>query len=174
MFPSEFSRLALGLISSPPRRWQWVLLALTILVLDYLSGPFIQFAILFVIPVILATWADGRTWGHVVAVGMPLTRLAFAAHWSSPDLLLLDILDHLLDVVILTGFVFVTHRFVMQERKIRVLQGMLPICGFCKRIRTEDEAWHQLEQFITANSEASFSHTFCPDCAKEHYAGYLK
>lgn len=166
--------MTFGLISSPPRRWQWMLLAAAILGLDYLSGPFLQFPILFVVPVVLATWSDGRAWGLAVAVVMPLVRLAFAAQWWAPDLLPLEIVDHALDMVILGGFALLAHRYFLQERKIRVLQGMLPICGFCKRIRTPDEGWHQLEQFITDNSEAEFSHTFCPECGERHYSEYMK
>jgi hypothetical protein len=174
MTDSELSRLTLGLISTPPRRWQWMACAVAILGLDYLSGPFLQFPILFVVPVVLATWSDGRRWGLAVAIAMPLVRLSFAAQWWSSDLLPLEILDHAVDILILAAFAFVAHRYLVQERKLRVLQGLLPICGFCKRIRTSDESWHQLEQFITDNSEAKFSHTFCPECGERHYSGYLK
>jgi ribosomal protein L37E len=171
---SEFSRLTYGLMSSPPRRWPWMLLAVGILLLDYISGPYLQFPILFIVPVVLATWGDSRRWGFAVAIGMPLVRLGFAAHWNSPDLLPLEVIDQMLDALILSGLVLVTDRLVLQERRIRVLQGMLPICGFCKRIRTEDRSWQQLEQFITDNSEAKFSHTFCPECGERHYGGYLQ
>ena len=170
----ELSRLTFGLISSPPRRWQWMLLAVGILGLDYLSGPLLQFPILFVLPVVLATWGDGRAWGVAVAIGLPLARLTFAAQWWAPELLPLEILDHAIDMMILTGFALVAHRYILQERKIRVLQGLLPICAFCKRIRTDDEHWHQLERFITDNSEAKFSHTFCPECGERHYHEFLK
>ena len=159
---------------SPPERWQWVALAIAILCLDYLSGPFVQFPILFVFPVILATWRDGRAWGIATGVVLPMVRLAFTAHWGAPSSLPLEILDQLVDVMILVGFALAAHRFVLQEREIRVLEGLLPICGFCKRIRTEDQNWQQLEQFITSKSEARFSHTFCPECGRQHYGEYLE
>ncbi len=157
---------------SPPKRWQWMALAIAILSLDYLSGPFIQFPILFVIPVILATWVDGRTWGIAAGVGLPLARLAFTTQWGAPSSLPLAILDQLVDVMVLVGFALATHRFILQEREVRVLEGLLPICGFCKRIRTEEQTWQQLEQFITSKSEARFSHTVCPECGRRHYGEY--
>ena len=157
---------------TPPKRWQWMALAIAILCLDYLSGPFVQFPILFVFPVILATWRDGRTWGIATGVVLPMARLAFTAHWGAPSALALAILDQLVDVMILIGFALAAHRFVLQEREIRVLEGLLPICMFCKRIRTEEETWQQLEQFITLKSEARFSHTFCPECGRRHYGEY--
>lgn len=160
--------------TKPPARWQWMLLALALVGLDYLSGPFLQFPILFVLPVTLATWKDGRTWGIATAILMPMARLGFSVHWGHESSFLLVLLDHLVDVLILVGFALLAHRFVLQERKIRVLQGLLPICGFCKRIRTEEKTWQSLEQFITTNSEAEFSHTFCPECGERHYPGYLR
>jgi hypothetical protein len=159
---------------SPPRRWQWMLIALILLVLDYLSGPFLQFPILLVVPVVLATWRDGRNWGIATAVVLPVARMSFALHWGVGTSMLLVILDHLMDILILSAFAVLTHRFVMQERKIRVLQGLLPICAFCKRIRTEEQTWQQLEQYITTHSGATFSHTFCPECGQRHYGEYSR
>lgn len=53
----------------------------------------------------------------------------------------------------------------------RVLAGLLPICASCKRIqRAADEAWHPLEAYIQANSEASFSHGLCPACLEALYS----
>lgn len=156
-------------LRSPPSRWQWMALAVILLGLDYLSGPLLQFSILLVLPVVLATWKDGPRWGVGVAIVLPLARLSFAIYWGLETSVVLVILDHLVDVLILVGFALLAHRFVLQERKVRVLQGMLPICAFCKRIRTEERSWQQLEHFITVNSEAKFSHTFCPDCARLHY-----
>ncbi len=48
--------------------------------------------------------------------------------------------------------------------EVRTLKGLLPICAWCKRIRTEDGEWTQLESYITAHSDANFSHGVCPDC----------
>jgi hypothetical protein len=59
-----------------------------------------------------------------------------------------------------------------QALTLRVLEGMLPICGFCKRIRN-GQAWESLEGFISNHSEAQFSHTFCPECGAKHYADYM-
>jgi hypothetical protein len=45
----------------------------------------------------------------------------------------------------------------------------LPICSFCKKIRTKDKTWVPVEEYLHEHSEAEFSHGFCPDCLKEHY-----
>ncbi len=55
---------------------------------------------------------------------------------------------------------------------IKRLSGLLPICTHCKKIRDDSGIWNQLESYIHHHSEADFSHSICPDCAKEHYPDY--
>jgi len=54
--------------------------------------------------------------------------------------------------------------------QVKTLQGMLPICAHCKKIRDDQGYWQQLEAYISSHSAAKFSHGVCPDCLKEHYA----
>jgi len=54
-------------------------------------------------------------------------------------------------------------------RHVQTLEGLLPICSFCKSIRNESGEWERLERFISERSEAQFSHAFCPSCWKTHY-----
>lgn len=51
-----------------------------------------------------------------------------------------------------------------QRKELKVLQGLLPICCYCKKIRDEDGAWSQLERYIDEHSEARFTHSYCPEC----------
>lgn len=53
--------------------------------------------------------------------------------------------------------------------EIKQLSGMLPICSFCKNIRDDKGYWKQIESYIRDHSEAEFSHSICPECAKKHY-----
>ena len=48
--------------------------------------------------------------------------------------------------------------------RIRRLEGLLPICAWCKRIRNSLNAWEPLEVFLTEHSEATFTHGMCPEC----------
>ena len=52
---------------------------------------------------------------------------------------------------------------------VKQLQGLLPICMYCKKIRDDQDAWHRLETYIQNNSSAMFSHSLCEDCKEEHY-----
>ncbi len=47
---------------------------------------------------------------------------------------------------------------------VRRLQGLLPICSYCKKIRDDKNYWRQVEEYISERSEAEFSHSICPDC----------
>ena len=51
--------------------------------------------------------------------------------------------------------------------RIRTLEGIIPICMYCKKIRDDKDVWNQLEQYISDHSEARFSHGICPHCAVE-------
>ncbi|MDH3957184.1 MAG: hypothetical protein OET81_10860 [Desulfobacteraceae bacterium] len=53
--------------------------------------------------------------------------------------------------------------------RIRVLEGLIPICANCKKIRNTEDQWEQIEKYITQNSLAQFSHGICPDCARLLY-----
>jgi sigma-B regulation protein RsbU (phosphoserine phosphatase) len=47
---------------------------------------------------------------------------------------------------------------------VKRLTGLLPICCYCKRIRTDQNYWEQVDQYVTQHSEARFSHGICPHC----------
>jgi DNA-binding response OmpR family regulator len=48
--------------------------------------------------------------------------------------------------------------------EIKTLQGLLPICSYCKRVRDDQNYWSQIEGYISRRSGAQFSHGICPDC----------
>ncbi len=52
---------------------------------------------------------------------------------------------------------------------IKTLSGLLPICASCKKIRDDGGYWSQIESYISAHSQAQFSHGICPECAKQLY-----
>jgi hypothetical protein len=53
--------------------------------------------------------------------------------------------------------------------QIKKLDGLLPICSYCKKIRDDKGYWNQIESYIRDHSEAEFSHSICKECAKKHY-----
>lgn len=53
--------------------------------------------------------------------------------------------------------------------KVKLLSGLLPICAKCKKIRDDKGYWNQIEEYISANSDALFTHSICPDCTEIVY-----
>ncbi len=53
--------------------------------------------------------------------------------------------------------------------QVKQLQGLLPICSYCKRIRDDGDYWSQLETYFTQHSDVKFSHGICPPCAEKHF-----
>jgi DNA-binding response OmpR family regulator len=49
-------------------------------------------------------------------------------------------------------------------QQVKQLQGLLPICSYCKKIRGDNNYWQQVESYISTHSEAQFSHGICPEC----------
>ncbi len=58
--------------------------------------------------------------------------------------------------------------------EVKQLSGMLPICAHCKKIRDDQGYWNQIEAYISSHSKAEFSHSLCPDCAKEFYPEFYQ
>ena len=54
-------------------------------------------------------------------------------------------------------------------KRIRILEGFLPICANCKKIRNAEDQWEEMEKYITQHSLAQFSHSICPSCARQLY-----
>jgi hypothetical protein len=57
--------------------------------------------------------------------------------------------------------------------KIKILDGLIPICASCKKIRNDKGYWSQLEEYINEHSEASFTHGICPECAEKFYGNII-
>lgn len=53
--------------------------------------------------------------------------------------------------------------------RMRHLEGILPICASCKKVRDERGHWHAVESYVRDRSEAQFSHGICPECARRLY-----
>jgi hypothetical protein len=58
--------------------------------------------------------------------------------------------------------------------KIKQLQGILPICSSCKKIRDDAGYWHQVEVYISRHTDADFSHSLCEECARKLYPEIYK
>ncbi len=52
---------------------------------------------------------------------------------------------------------------------IKTLEGLIPICASCKKIKDDDGYWHSVEEYMTEHSDVKFTHGLCNDCIKKLY-----
>ncbi len=56
-----------------------------------------------------------------------------------------------------------------QLKEIKTLEGLIPICSHCKKVRDEDGDWGDFQDYVRAKTLLEYSHGLCPDCAKSLY-----
>jgi hypothetical protein len=161
-----------------------LLILVVIGAVDYLTGYEIGLSLFYLIPISFAVWFGGKAPGIFISVLSLLTIAStdFMSGKDSPHYFveLWNLLMHL-------GF-FVVYALVLSQAKadfderrrlihdlqttlneVKQLSGLLPICASCKKIRDDKGYWNQIETYISAHSEAQFTHGICPECAKRLY-----
>lgn len=153
--------------------------SIVLLLADYFAGPFIQFPISYLIPVAFLSWFSGRRWGLIFAIFMPLVRFCFnVALWTVPWTITEASVNALIRILVLSSFALIIDRTAIQtrelSRRVSLLEGLLPICSYCKKIRDQKDQWQVMEKYIMDRSTATFTHGICPDCVREHFGDDLK
>ena len=149
-------------------------LCFILLAVEYVTGKDIRFSIFFIFPACLAAWSGRRLLAYSLAFFLPLVRLFLHVFWQSARTLpSIDMfINAALHIFMLTTSVYVIDqvRLVSALRKeIKTLEGILPICASCKRIRNEDGVYVSMEAYLSRHSEAQFTHGICPECKVKLY-----
>ena len=153
----------------------WLLVVSALGLVDDLTGPRIPVPAIYSVPVALAAWYSGRAAGLFVAWTLPLSRLALALWvWPSGSTSLeAEWLEAILRGCAFTLLALLMFRLCEHERalerNLQLLQGILPLCSHCKRIKNAKNEWETLETYVESRSGAEFSHGICPICAREKY-----
>ena len=182
---------------SPKRHWHqtpvffWVS-ALIILGaigwFDYATGYELHVFSFYFLPVWLVAWHVGLRSGvymALLAAGTWFMADYASGHvYSSQGIQAWNALMELAACIVVAGIASVVRTQLRAQEKlntelfemmaqIKRLEGLLPICAACKQIRNERGEWEPMEKYITAHSEAQFSHSVCPRCAQKLYPQYL-
>ena len=163
--------------------WAGLVVAVVLLGgIDYLTGNEIHVFVFYFIPVTLAAIRLGLGASVVMSV---LSALAWAGadamaghEYVSSAILIWNMVVHLcvflfIGVASAKIIALLNQERVLNESlkrtlaEVKVLEGLLPICAQCKKIRNEKGAWQQLESYIQFHSGAQFTHGMCPDCGKK-------
>jgi hypothetical protein len=155
------------------RRWFSWLLAGLLVGVDYLSGPSALVPTYFILPVMLLAWNWGARMAVTLALILSAAHLGLLASWGISETSGAAALNAFMRVVVLLVLATVTARLGRQTRaareRVKMLEGMLPICAYCKDIRDENNQWQQIEAYVSQHSAAEFSHGICPKCAESHF-----
>ena len=155
-----------------------IAVAILLVIADYFSGPFVQFPISYLIPIALLSWNNGRYWGLALAIVMPLIRFYYnVGPWTVPWTITEASINAVIRILVLSSFALLTDRTATQTRRLSrqvfLLEGLLPICAYCKKIRDQNGKWQVIEKYITDRSTAKFTHGICPECQQEQFGDIL-
>ena len=155
---------------------------------DYVTGYDLHVFAFYFVPVSLIGWYVGLRGGiymALLAAGTWFVADYTSGHpYSSPGIAGWNALMELAACIVVAGIASVVRtQLRAQERlnaelfdtmaQIKRLEGLLPICAACKRIRDERGEWERMEKYITTHSEARFTHSVCPECARKLYPQYV-
>ena len=149
---------------------------------DYLTGFEVSVFVFYFVPVGLAAWRLGLLAGVLMAV-LSAVAWGLANHHAGQiySSQMIFVWNTVVRLIAFLTVVWLTARNVallareratsMKLRKtlaeVNFLEGLLPICTSCKKIRNDQGNWEQMEHYFQDRSSAKFSHGYCPECAKQ-------
>ena len=154
--------------------------AAVVIYIDYITGREIRFPILYVLPVSIAAWVQREKTAYTFAFVLPVLRVFFIFQWKDPECqsLRATIINFLIRMGALLFYAYLVGRTARQtkllEKRVKILEGIVPICASCKKIRNEKGEYVQVERYVSEHSEASFSHGICPECMCKLYPEFYE
>ncbi|HEY7390368.1 MAG TPA: hypothetical protein VH640_17765 [Bryobacteraceae bacterium] len=122
---------------------------------------------------VLLAWV-ATTFGGIremILVAVIATVSMLVGLWTSPAFgipVSAEVFNRLAAIGFIWLVVYIARARRMAEAEVKVLRGLLPICASCKRIRRGDNQWESVESYVTAHSEAMFTHGLCPECFEKY------
>lgn len=152
------------------------LLAFAIFGLDLITPLGVAGGVPYILVVLIAMWSPVKRMPISAAIcGSGLTILGFLFSPSGGELWkVLANRGLAIFAIWSVAILSIRQRTAHEEKEkalgeVKILSGFLPICASCKNIRDDKGYWKQIESYISHHSEAQFSHSICPDCAKKLY-----
>ncbi len=160
-----------------------ILVTLTVLMLDLVIPLGVAMGVPYILVVLISLWSPGKRFTVTVAVICSI--LTISAFFYKPPVP--EMWKAVFNRILALSAIWVTAILGLQRKTaedkreeairerekalddIKILNGLIPICSSCKKIRDDRGYWNQLEVYIKNHSEADFSHGICPECAKRLY-----
>jgi hypothetical protein len=139
-----------------------VIVSMAILLLDFLTGPLLQFPILFVLPVTLSAWFYSPRWAYAFAVLLPAGRLLIADLVDKPSPLIYIIANATTRMVVLLFLAFLVGRTARQTKALQErVTGLVTICAWSRTVEYEGE-WISFEEYLKRRFGLDTSHGISP------------
>jgi hypothetical protein len=147
-------------------------LVLAVLMLDVSLPLWVSVPVLYVVPVAYLAWRTQRPpMTDVFLLALTCTVLTVAA-WPLPAQEVWTALPNRLMAITVVWIVTVLWLQHQEDGgDIAVLQGLLSMCSYCKKVLNGQGSWQAVESYVSTHSHASFSHGICPDCTRQHFPG---
>ena len=172
--------------AGPFQAWAASLLLLAaVCLIDGSTSWEFGFSAFYLLPVVWLAWSRGRGEGIAMALvsgaawclvdrlsGRPLSSELFR-YW--------DVANHSLSYLLAAWAVGTLRREIRVQKdlngrlqaalaEVQELEGLLPVCAWCHRIRDDGGNWHSLEAFLHARTRATATHGICPACQGKLHA----
>lgn len=139
-----------------------VLMGLVVLLLDLLTGPFLLFPILFVLPVSLSAWFSSTRRAYDLAVLLPLGRLLIAVLVDAPSSLIYMITNAIIRVGVLVFMAFLIGRNARQTKALQErVAGLVTMCAWSRTVEYKGE-WISFEEYLKRRFNLDTTHGISP------------
>ena len=145
-------------------------MGLAVLLLDLLTGPFLLFPILFVLPVTLSAWFSSPRAAYILAVLLPLGRFFIAVFVDTPAPLNYLVANALIRVAVLVLLAFLVGRTARQTKALREqVAGLVTVCAWSRTVEYKGE-WISFEEYLKRRFNLDTSHGISPAEAQKTFA----
>ena len=149
---------------------------------DVATGLHVRFGPFYALPVILCSWFLGRPWGIMAAMLSAGLWHGIQSQALPPSGPFFDrFLDLAMGLLAFGSIAWVTSwlkSLLVKQQKlnrelsraldlVRTLEGLLPICAWCRKVRNDQGSWEPIEAYVTNHSDAIWTHSICPECAQK-------
>ena len=148
-------------------------MSLGILLLDLVTGPFLLFPILFVLPVSLSAWFYSVRWAYALAVLLPIGRFLIAVFLDKPAPFAYMVANALIRVAVLGFMAFLVGRTARQTKALQErLADLVTMCAWSRTVEYQGE-WISFEEYLKRRFNLDTSHGISPAESKKAF-GDLK
>jgi hypothetical protein len=144
----------------------YVIMGASILALDLVTGPFLLFPILFILPVSLSAWFFSSRWAYALALILPMGRFFIADYVDHPSPPIYSVANALIRIAVLMFMSFLIARTARQTRELREKwSGLVTVCAWSRTIEYQGQ-WISFEEYLRRRFNIETSHGISPAEAK--------